>query len=462
MNTNLRWLFGAIVLPIIGHQFTSAYAKSDAPPPIAFVQASNVPCKVGRPNVKSTEIVTWNGQCADGLAAGRGTAQWFVSGKPTLRFEGTFVRGLLEGKGKMAGADGDSYEGDYKGGLRHGHGVYLSSAGERFEGEYLNNRRAAAASSSPPANPQVAPAPTTPPAPATQQATPNTSASRANSGDFAMLRCDHGFLATVAVAAKVPMGLPNEEDAFMFRGSGEALGTLGAPGTLGANQATAETVSKSNAVRLAKEAVVFAQANRAAANCQFSGLPPIVSDIVLIFKDKVPEKVPAVGKNTAAAIPGLLVYAEYGVGDTWHLYNISYQREKIDAAKKKEEGQEAVIAQFTKKHDVLPNKDVKGLYANPFAFEGNKLMLVVGFEQMQSATTGLFYLPKEGILVVNDIPKSAFLGKGKVILAAKVLGNVKFDGVVGQIVKVNGMVPNLKFLGALICRDNRCDQMDER
>ena len=81
---------------------------------------------------------------------------------------------------------------------------------------------------------------------------------------------------------------------------------------------------------------------------------------------------------------------------------------------------------------------------------------------MQSATTGLFYLPDEGILVVNDIPKGAFIEKGKVLLAAKVLGNVKFDGVMGGLVKVNGMVPNLKFLGALICRDNRCSQTEER
>lgn len=113
------------------------------------------------------------------------------------------------------------------------------------------------------------------------------------------------------------------------------------------------------------------------------------------------------------------------------------------------------------KHRLL-RKSATGLYANPFAFEGDKLLLIVGFEQMQSATTGLFYLPNEGILVVNDIPKGTFVNKGKVILAGKVTGNVKFDGVVGGIVPVNGMVPSVKYLGALICRDNQCDQMDEK
>ena len=451
MDVMLRWSFGAIVL-LLGCLCGSARAKSDAPP-MAFVQASNVPCKVGRPNVKPGEVVNWSGQCADGLATGRGTAQWFEKGKPTLRFDGSFSQGLLEGKGKMAGADGDSYEGDYKGGLRHGHGVYVSGAGERFDGEYLNNRRMAAASTSAPVNPQVAPARAAPPAPETQSAVAaTTSPSRASSADFAMLRCDNGFLATVAVAAKEPMGLPNEDD-FKFAGNGQMPG---------ANQAKAEAVAKSNAVRLAKEAVAFATTKRAAANCRLTGLPPIVSDIVLIFKDRVPEKVPAVGKDAAKAVPGLLVYAEYGVGDTWHVYNISYQRENIDAAKKKSQEQEAVFAQFAAKYDVLMNKEAKGLYANPFAYEGNKLLLVVGFEQMQSASTGLFHLPNEGILVVNDIPKGAFTEKGKVLLAAKVLGNVKFDGAVGGLVQVNGMVPNLKFLGALICRDNRCAQTDEK
>ena len=452
MDAIFRWSSKAIVLSIGCFFCICSYAQSDSPP-TTFVQASNVPCKVGRPNVKPEESVTWSGQCAEGRAAGPGSAQWFEKGKPTLRFDGTFARGLLEGKGKMTGADGDRYEGDYKGGLRHGHGVYVSGAGERFEGEYLNNRRMAAAPGSLPSNKPAAPTPATPPAmTATRPAVVATVApSHAIPGDFAMVRCDSGFLATVAVAAKEPMGLP-DDDYFKFGGNGQMPG---------ANQAKADAVAKSNAVRLSKEAIAFAKANRAAANCRLSGLPPILSDIVLIFKDRIPEKVPIVHPDTAAAVPGLLAYAEYGL-DTWHLYNISYRREKIEAEKKKSQVRDALFAQFLKKHDLLLNQEPKGLYANPFGFEGKRLMLFVSFEQMQSATTGLFYLPNEGILVVNDIPKGSFTGKGKVLLAAKVLGNVKFDGIVGGLVPVQGMVPNLKFLGALICRDNKCTQTDEK
>ena len=93
LNTVRPWSYGAIALPV-WFLCLSAYAEPDAPP-VSLVQASNVPCKVGRPNVKPGEAVAWNGQCAGGLAAGRGTAQWSDKGKPTLRFDGVFTQGLL-------------------------------------------------------------------------------------------------------------------------------------------------------------------------------------------------------------------------------------------------------------------------------------------------------------------------------------------------------------------------------
>src|SRR5438045_1544291 len=108
----------AAATAILAALCTSAIAQT-APPVLTAMQASNVPCKVGRANVKPGETVTWQGKCTDGFAQGLGVAQWYADGKPTLRFEGTFALGLLQGKGKMVGADGDRYEGDYKNGLRH-------------------------------------------------------------------------------------------------------------------------------------------------------------------------------------------------------------------------------------------------------------------------------------------------------------------------------------------------------
>lgn len=454
----------SLLLMISNAQAVDGYAKD----------ASNR-CAIFKPNLKAGETVTFTGRCASVFGEGRGVAKWSASDGTTVTFEGNFVQGKLQGNGIMTTSGGDRYQGDYKDGKREGFGVYTAANGDKFNGQYKDNQRhghgiltlgtgtlregewqngnlVSVTSESSPGVGSAGPTPSPPPATATQPtAAATVSPPRATSGDFTMLRCDHGFLVTVAVAAKEPLGLP-KDDAFKFGDNGKMPG---------ANQATSEAVAKSNAVRLAKEAIVFSRKNRAAANCRLDSLPPIVSEIVLIFKDRIPEKVPTLNKDTAASVPGLLVYAEYGIGNTWHLYNIGYQREKIEAAKRKDEAKVAAFDQFAKKHNLL-NKEAKGLYANPFAFEGDRLFLVVGFEQMQSATTGLFYLPNEGILVVNDIPKGAFIQKGKILLAAKVLGNVKFDGVIDGLLQVHGLVPNLKFLGALICRDDRCDQTDEK
>ena len=419
--------------------FGSSYVQS-GPSLIAFVLASNVSCKVGRANVKPGEGVTWSGRCVDGLAAGPGTAQWLEKGRPTLRFDGTFTQGLLEGKGKMFGADGDRYEGDYKGGLRHGHGVYVSGGGGRSEGEYFNNLRVAPSAPITAANPATTQTQATPTLPMTAV---TVSPNRVTSGNFSM-RCV-GDGAIVAVATKEPLALP-KDDALVFERDGRMPGT---------DPAKSEAIAKSHAFRLLSEALAFADTNRPR-DCPLDRLEmraPRFSENVLIFKDRIPEQIPNVGTATAPSVPGLLVYAEHEAG-IWHLYNLEYQREKKQA-------NEAAVMAFAKKHSVV-EKAVNGLYANPFAFEGERLLLLVGFQQMQSATTGLFYLQEEGILVVNDIPKGAFTKQGTIILAAKVLGNVKFDGVVGGLVQVSGMVPNLKFLGALICRDNRCNQMDEK
>lgn len=89
-------------------------------------------------------------------------------------------------------------------------------------------------------------------------------------------------------------------------------------------------------------------------------------------------------------------------------------------------------------------------------------MLAVEFEQMQSATTGIFLMKNEGVLIVNEIPKGIFIKKGKAILAANVIGNIHFDGVVGGLLQVKGMVPSLKYLGALLCEDQGCTAMVEK
>ena len=321
---------------------------------ISFVQASNIDCKVGRPNLAAGETVVWEGGCVNGLASGAGAAQWSKGGKPNFRFEGSFEKGLLEGKGKMTTAEGDRYEGDYRNGMRHGYGVYGSADGSRYEGEYQNNQR--------------------------------------------------NGTGTIISA------------------TGQRTRVTFKDGTLTARLVDAESSAAASARQRAKSERQLQEEERRR-----------------VAEHAKPERRPLWAAELAIAAK---VEAQMKAAD----------REKARRGR---------IEQFAKKRNLLLVK-AEGLYANPFHFEGDNLLLHVKFDHMQSATTGLFYLENEGILVVSDVPKGAFVQKAKIILGAKVLGNVRFDGVVLGILQVQGMVPSLKFLGALICPDDRCDEMDEK
>ena len=106
-----------------------------------FVKDSIGGCSVFRPSLLEGEMVSWKGRCAQGYAAGAGTATWSLRGKTTLVYEGTFVRGKLEGIGRMRASGGDHYDGEYKGGKRDGKGIYQYANGERYEGGYKDNLR---------------------------------------------------------------------------------------------------------------------------------------------------------------------------------------------------------------------------------------------------------------------------------------------------------------------------------
>ena len=106
-----------------------------------FMKDASSNCAVFKPNFRIGETVVWKGQCQHGFAQGAGVAKWTAYDGTTVMFEGTFMEGKLQGKGKMTASGGDRYDGDYKDGKREGHGVYLSANGERYEGEYKDNQR---------------------------------------------------------------------------------------------------------------------------------------------------------------------------------------------------------------------------------------------------------------------------------------------------------------------------------
>ena len=85
----------------------------------------------------------YSGECKNGLAHGKGIAQG------TDHYEGHFIRGKPEGKGRYTWADGSYYEGQWKEGLREGKGKMVKGdsiltgywvagkyAGEKLEAPY--------------------------------------------------------------------------------------------------------------------------------------------------------------------------------------------------------------------------------------------------------------------------------------------------------------------------------------
>lgn len=91
----------------------------------------------------------WSGTCSDGYAAGDGYLQWGVPDKryPTnpplvfAQYDGTLVKGKLQGKGKLSLSSSYTYTGDFIDGQFEGAGIESWWKGDRFEGRYANGYR---------------------------------------------------------------------------------------------------------------------------------------------------------------------------------------------------------------------------------------------------------------------------------------------------------------------------------
>ncbi len=97
-------------------------------------------CKVGNPSPKPDETVSWSGACLNGYADGKGVLQWYVSGVPSTRYEGTLHGGVLAGQGKLTMPNGASYEGSWLAGKQDGTGVQTMPDGTRYEGQWKNGQ----------------------------------------------------------------------------------------------------------------------------------------------------------------------------------------------------------------------------------------------------------------------------------------------------------------------------------
>jgi predicted aspartyl protease len=83
------------------------------------------------PIPEPNESVQWSGACQNGVAQGRGVAQWFKDGKFESRTEGEWRDGKRNGHGVYTSANGDRYEGQW----RDGQPIKGFSTGSKHETE---------------------------------------------------------------------------------------------------------------------------------------------------------------------------------------------------------------------------------------------------------------------------------------------------------------------------------------
>jgi hypothetical protein len=113
--------------------------------------------------------------------------------------------------------------------------------------------------------------------------------------------------------------------------------------------------------------------------------------------------------------------------------------------------------QFVNKHGVKKWPTIQELTTNPFVYEGVIIAINSRFEEMTSATQGVFTCrvgSRDHPFVVSGIPKGALTKKVPVVLAGRVLGKMELKAVFGR-----QMVLHLSFVGVYFCAHWGCSDI---
>jgi len=98
-------------------------------------------CKFHNPHPVPNETVNWSGGCRDGFGDGQGVLEWFEDGKAGTRYEGSFLHGELEGRGRFVTKDGGTYDGSFDKGTPSGFGTMIWANGTRYDGAWRDGKR---------------------------------------------------------------------------------------------------------------------------------------------------------------------------------------------------------------------------------------------------------------------------------------------------------------------------------
>ncbi len=96
-------------------------------------------CKVWTGDV-TDRVVQWTGNCEEGFASGQGSVVMNKSGKFLFETNATYVIGKMDGRGTIAGSDGDKYIGEFKDGFKEGQGTYFYTNGTKYIGSWSGNQ----------------------------------------------------------------------------------------------------------------------------------------------------------------------------------------------------------------------------------------------------------------------------------------------------------------------------------
>ena len=98
-------------------------------------------CKVYHPPLSFGNRVTWSGNCSSGYAQGEGIAKWYNGNEHTSSYQGNYVEGKLNGKGRIdweiiTNCDFDYYEGELKDSDVMGRGIFHYTDGNIYDGVF--------------------------------------------------------------------------------------------------------------------------------------------------------------------------------------------------------------------------------------------------------------------------------------------------------------------------------------
>ena len=129
------WIILALAIAVLGAAAIAVFVTGQHRPKGMWMVDQKTGCRIWDDLPAANELVSWSGDCKDGYAEGRGTAQWIIKGKPVDRYDGEMRAGRMIGAGTLSFPNGMRYEGAFKDGNFHGRGRLTYANGDVYDGE---------------------------------------------------------------------------------------------------------------------------------------------------------------------------------------------------------------------------------------------------------------------------------------------------------------------------------------